>query len=120
MQRQLELVGDLERLVSKIAVGRISPREMVQVKNSLNAIVPIKDYCENSDNVVLRSFGEQLNSCSTIRDRIERELNPDAPTLVSRGSVIRKGVDDTLDSLREIAYSGKDYLLKIQLYGGDR
>lgn len=114
MQRQLELVGDLERLVSKIAVGRISPREMVQVKNSLNAIVPIKDYCENSDNVVLRSFGEQLNSCSTIRDRIERELNPDAPTLVSRGSVIRKGVDDTLDSLREIAYSGKDYLLKIQ------
>ena len=114
MQRQLELVGDLERLVSKIAVGRISPREMVQVKNSLNAIVPIKDYCENSDNVVLRSFGEQLNSCSTIRDRIERELNPDSPTLVSRGSVIRKGVDDTLDSLREIAYSGKDYLLKIQ------
>lgn len=114
IQRQLELVGDMERLVSKVAVGRISPREMVQMKNALNAVAPIKAYCEDADNVVLRSFGEQLNACASIRDRIERELNPDAPNATNRGNVIRTGVNDELDSLREISYSGKDYLLKIQ------
>lgn len=114
IQRQLELVGDMERLVSKVAVGRISPREMVQMKNALNAVVPIKAYCEDADNAVLRSFGEQLNACASIRDRIERELNPDAPNATNRGNVIRTGVNDELDSLREISYSGKDYLLKIQ------
>ncbi len=114
MQRQLELVGDMERLVSKVAVGRISPREMVQMKNALNAIAPVKAYCEEADNAVLRSFGEQLNACGSVRDRIERELNPDAPNATNRGNVIRPGVDDELDSLREIAFSGKDYLLKIQ------
>ncbi len=114
MQRQLELVGDMERLVSKVAVGRISPREMVQMKNALNAIAPVKAYCEEADNAVLRSFGEQLNACGSVRDRIERELNPDAPNATNRGNVIRPGVNDELDSLREIAFSGKDYLLKIQ------
>lgn len=114
IQRQLELVGDMERLVSKVAVGRISPREMVQMKNALNAVAPIKTYCEDADNAVLRSFGEQLNACASIRDRIERELNPDAPNATNRGNVIRTGVNDGLDSLREISYSGKDYLLKIQ------
>lgn len=114
IQRQLELVGDMERLVSKVAVGRISPREMVQMKNALNAVAPIKAYCEDADNAVLRSFGEQLNACASIRDRIERELNPDAPNATNRGNVIRTGVNDDLDSLREISYSGKDYLLKIQ------
>ncbi len=114
IQRQLELVGDMERLVSKVAVGRISPREMVQMKNALNAVAPIKAYCEDADNAVLRSFGEQLNACASIRDRIERELNPDAPNATNRGNVIRTGVNDELDSLREISYSGKDYLLKIQ------
>ncbi len=114
MQRQLELVGDMERLVSKVAVGRISPREMVQMKNALNAIAPVKAYCEEADNAVLRSFGEQLNACGSVRDRIERELNPDAPNATNRGNAIRPGVDDELDSLREIAFSGKDYLLKIQ------
>ena len=114
MQRQLELVGDMERLVSKVAVGRISPREMVQMKNALNAIAPVKAYCEEADNAVLRSFGEQLNACGSIRDRIERELNPDAPNATNRGNVIRQGVNEELDSLREIAFSGKDYLLKIQ------
>lgn len=114
IQRQLELVGDMERLVSKVAVGRISPREMVQMKNALNAVAPIKAYCEDADNAVLRSFGEQLNACASIRDRIERELNPDAPNATNRGNVIRSGVNDELDSLREISYSGKDYLLKIQ------
>ena len=114
IQRQLELVGDMERLVSKVAVGRISPREMVQMKNALNAVAPIKAYCEDADNAVLRSFGEQLNACASIRDRIERELNPDAPNATNRGNVIRSGVNNELDSLREISYSGKDYLLKIQ------
>lgn len=114
IQRQLELVGDMERLVSKVAVGRISPREMVQMKNALNAVAPIKTYCEDADNAVLRSFGEQLNACASIRDRIERELNSDAPNATNRGNVIRTGVNDELDSLREISYSGKDYLLKIQ------
>lgn len=114
IQRQLELVGDMERLVSKVAVGRISPREMVQMKNALNAVAPIKAYCEDADNAVLRSFGEQLNACASIRDRIERELNPDAPNATNRGNVIRTGVNNELDSLREISYSGKDYLLKIQ------
>lgn len=114
IQRQLELVGDMERLVSKVAVGRISPREMVQMKNALNSVAPIKAYCEDADNAVLRSFGEQLNACASIRDRIERELNPDAPNATNRGNVIRTGVNDELDSLREISYSGKDYLLKIQ------
>lgn len=114
IQRQLELVGDMERLVSKVAVGRISPREMVQMKNALNSVAPIKTYCEDADNAVLRSFGEQLNACASIRDRIERELNPDAPNATNRGNVIRTGVNDELDSLREISYSGKDYLLKIQ------
>lgn len=114
MQKQLEMIGDIERLLSKIAVGRISPREMVQLKNSLGAIVPVKAYCEEADNTVLRSFGEQLNACSTLRDRIERELNPDAPHATNRGNVVREGVDDELDELRHIAYSGKDYLLQIQ------
>ena len=114
MKKQLEMVGDIERLVSKVAVGRISPREMVQMKNALNAIAPVKSYCENADNAVLRSFGEQLNACSSVRDRIERELNPDAPNATNRGNVIRNGVDEELDNLRKIAYSGKDYLLKIQ------
>lgn len=114
IRRQLEQIGDMERLVSKVAVGRISPREMIQMKNALAALVPIKDYCENADNAVLRSFGEQINACASMRDRIERELNPDAPIAVNRGDVIRAGVDRELDNLREIVYSGKDYLLKIQ------
>lgn len=112
--KHLELIGDMERLVSKIAVGRITPREMVQMKNALNAISPIKDYCEQSENAVLRSFGEQMNACAAIRDRIDRTLNPDAPSMTNRGNVIREGFDEELDNLREIAYSGKDYLLHIQ------
>ena len=114
LQRQMETIGDIERLVSKVAVGRISPRETVQLKNALRAIAPIKDYCEAAANPVLRSMGEQLNTCSTISDRIERELNPDAPNMANRGNVIREGVSEELDNLREIAYSGKDYLLHIQ------
>ena len=120
LKRHLEVIGDMERLVSKVAVGRISPRETVQLKNALKAIAPIKEYCENSDNPVIRSFGDQLNACATIRDRIERELNPDAPNATNRGNVIREGVDDELDKLRDIAYSGKDYLIHIQQRESER
>ena len=104
----------MERLISKVAVGRISPREVVQLKVALSAIEPIKAVCEQSDEPVLQRIGEQLNCCTIIRDRIEHEINPDAPNLVNRGGIIRKGVNDELDELREISYSGKDYLLHVQ------
>lgn len=111
---QLDTIGDMERLISKVAVGCISPREVVQLKVALSAIEPIKAVCEQSDEPVLQRIGEQLNCCTIIRDRIEHEINPDAPNLVNRGGIIRKGVNDELDELREISYSGKDYLLHVQ------
>ena len=114
IKQHLETIGDMERLVAKVSAGRVSPRETVQLKTALNAIAPIKDYCENSDNPILRSFGDQLNACATIRDRIEREINPDAPNVVNRGNIIRSGVNAELDELRQIAYSGKDYLIQLQ------
>ena len=114
IHQQLSLIGDMERLISKVAVGRISPREVVQLKVALSAIEPIRDICIRSGEPVLQSIGEQLNPCSLIRDRIEKEINPDAPTLVNRGGIICKGVNTELDELREMSYSGKDYLLHIQ------
>ena len=120
LKNQLEVIGDMERLVSKVAVGRITPRETVQLKTALTAIAPIKQYCENSDNSVLRSFGDQLNSCAAVRDKIGREINPDAPNAINRGNVINSGVDEELDNLREIAYSGKDYLMQIQQRESER
>lgn len=114
IDQQLSLIGDMERLISKVAVGRISPREVVQLKVELSAIEPIRDICIRSGEPVLQSIGEQLNPCSLIRDRIEKEINPDAPTLVNRGGIICKGVNTELDELREMSYSGKDYLLHIQ------
>ncbi len=114
IDQQLSLIGDMERLISKVAVGRISPREVVQLKVALSAIEPIRNICIRSGEPVLQSIGEQLNPCSLIRDRIEKEINPDAPTLVNRGGIIRKGVNTELDELREMSYSGKDYLLHIQ------
>lgn len=114
IDQQLSLIGDMERLISKVAVGRISPREVVQLKVALSAIEPIRDICIRSGEPVLQSIGEQLNPCSLIRDRIEKEINPDAPTLVNRGGIICKGVNTELDELREMSYSGKDYLLHIQ------
>ena len=110
----LEQTGDLERIISKVAVGRVTPREVVQLKNALTAIEPIKTLCCNSDLDALRTIGEQLNPCTLIRDRIAREIVDDAPIAVNRGSVIRPGVDAELDELREIAFQGKDYLLKVQ------
>ena len=120
VKEQLELIGDMERLISKVAVGRITPRELVQLKNALGAIEPIKQLCENADNAVLNALGEQLNPCRTIYERIEREINPDAPNMLNRGNVIRNGVDDQLDDLRELSASSKDYLLKIQQRESER
>ena len=114
IKERLELIGDLERLTSKAAVGRITPRELVQLKSALQAIEPIKMYCAHASCEVLHSLGEQLNLCTIIRDRIEREINPDAPNQANRGNVIRRGVDDQLDELRDISSSGKDYLVAMQ------
>lgn len=110
----LEHVGDMERIISKVAVGRISPREVVQLRNALNVMEPLKKLCCDADLEALRSIGEQLNPCSLIRDRIAREIVDDAPIALNRGAVIKDGVDADLDELREIAFKGKDYLLKIQ------
>ncbi len=114
IKERLELIGDLERLTSKAAVGRITPREVVQLKSALQAIEPIKQYCSQSSCEVLRSLGEQLNPCAIIRDRIEREINPDAPNQTNRGNIICRGVDAQLDELRDISCSGKDYLVAMQ------
>ena len=111
---QLHRIGDLERIISKVAVGRVSPREVVQLKMALQALQPIKTACLYANNEALKRVGEQLNLCESIRDRIEREIQNDPPQLVAKGGVIRDGVNAELDELRHIAYSGKDYLLQIQ------
>ena len=114
VDEQLHRIGDLERIVSKVAVGRVSPREVVQLKTALQAIKPIKMACEHADNEVLRRLGERISLCEELRERIEREIQNDPPQLVNKGGVIRDGVNTQLDELRAIAYHGKDYLLKIQ------
>jgi DNA mismatch repair protein MutS len=126
VDEQLHRVGDLERIISKVAVGRVTPREVVQLKVALQAIVPIKTAClaaagsveqgsaAGSGNAVLRRIGERLSLCEELRDRIEREIQNEPPQLVQKGGVIRDGVSSELDELRHIAYSGKDYLLQIQ------
>ena len=114
IEEQLHLIGDLERIISKVAVGRVSPREVVQLKIALQAIEPIKAACMQADNASLNRIGEQLNLCISIRDRIDKEVNNDPPLLINKGGVIKDGVNAELDELRQIAYSGKDFLLKIQ------
>ena len=114
IEEKLHLIGDLERIVSKAAVGRISPREVVQLKVALQAIEPIKNACLNADNGSLRRIGEQLNICLSIREKIAKEVKNDPPLLVNKGGVIADGVNAELDELRQIAFSGKDYLLKVQ------
>jgi DNA mismatch repair protein MutS len=114
IEDKLHFIGDLERIISKAAVGRISPREMVQLKVALQAIEPIKNACLNADNDSLHRIGEQLNLCVSIRDKIAKEIAADPPLLVNKGGVIADGVNKELDELRQIAYSGKDYLLHIQ------
>ena len=114
LEEQLALIGDLERIISKVAVNRVSPREIVQLKVALQAIEPIRNAFLASDEPSLREIGERLNPCPVIHDRIEKEVQPDPPSLINKGNIIRKGVNPELDELRDIAYSGKDYLLKIQ------
>lgn len=113
IEDELHRIGDLERIISKVAVGRVSPREVVQLKVALQAIEPIKEACRQADNPSLNRIGEQLNLCISIRDRIEKEINNDPPLLINKGGVIKDGVNPELDELRQIAYSGKDYLLQI-------
>lgn len=114
IEEQLHRIGDLERIVSKAAVGRISPREVVQMKVALQAVEPIRNACLNAENESLRRIGEQLNPCVSLRDKIAREIKNDPPLLVNKGGVIADGVNEELDELRRIAYSGKDCLLQIQ------
>ena len=117
---QIELIGDLERIVSKVATARISPKETVQLKRALSAIEPIKIACKNSNNKSLQKIAEQLNPCKMVIERIEKEITADPPYLVNKGNVIANGVNAELDDLRKIAFSGKDYLLQIQQRESER
>lgn len=114
LEEKLSLIGDIERIISKVAVNRVTPREVVQLKVALKAIEPIREIFLASNESSLREIGEKLNPCPVIRDRIEREIHPDPPALLNKGNIINKGINQDLDQLRDIAYSGKDYLLKIQ------
>ena len=120
LNEQLEQIGDLERIISKVAVGRVSPREVIQLKVALNAIEPIKEACQSSGDPSLARIGEQLNCCVSIRERIAKEIKQDPPSLVNKGGIIAEGVNAELDELRTIAYSGKDYLLQIQQRESER
>ena len=120
IDEQLHRMGDLERIISKVAVGRVSPREIVQLRNALDAIRPVKNACLNADNESLRRIGEQLNLCESLKDRIEKEIQPDPPQLVSKGDVIADGYNEQLDDLRSISRNGKDYLLQIQQRESER
>ena len=114
LEEHIRQVGDLERIISKVAVIRINPREVVQLKHALQAIAPIKEICAQTDSPNLQRFAEQLNPCESIRTRIEKEIHPDPPALVNKGHVIASGVSPELDELRELAFSGKDYLARLQ------
>ncbi len=111
---QLHRIGDLERIISRVAAGRVSPREVVQLKNALEAIVPIKEACLATDEENLQHIGNQLSLCETLRDRIRKEIVPDPPQLVNKGGVIASGCSAELDELRQISHSGRSYLLKLQ------
>lgn len=120
VEEQLHLIGDLERIIAKVAAGRVSPRELVQLKLALQAVEPIKTACENSSNAILKQIGAQLDCCAPIRDRIAQEIVPEPPMLLNKGGVVADGVDPRLDELREIAYNGKDYLLQLQQRESER
>ena len=117
---QIKQIGDLERLISKVAIARINPREMVQLRTSLHTLVPIKEMCSKTENPSLRKIADQINPCDDIRQRLDRELMDEPPNLVSKGKVMREGVSKELDELRQISYSGKDYLLEIQQRESER
>ena len=120
VEDNLHMIGDLERIISKVAAGRVSPRELVQLKLALQAVEPIKEACEGTFNAVLREVGAQLDCCAEIRDRIAREIVPEPPLLLNKGGVVADGVNDALDELRAISCNGKDYLLKIQQRESER
>jgi DNA mismatch repair protein MutS len=114
IRHHIQRIGDLERLISKVSVGKVIPRELVHLGRVLESIGTIKEICQSSSNEGMKKIGEQLNTCSLAKEKIEREIQPDPPALVSKGNVIRDGVSDELDELRQLAYSGKDYLIQIQ------
>lgn len=114
VDEQLHRIGDLERIISKVAVGRVSPREVVQLKNALTAIQPIKSACQSANNASLKRLGEQLNLCESLRDRIAHEINPDPPLLINKGNVMADGCNEELDQLRSISRKGKNFLIEIQ------
>jgi DNA mismatch repair protein MutS len=114
LEQNIALIGDLERIISKVAVGRINPREVVQLKVALKAIEPIKEACSESDNLTLKKIADQLNACAVISAKIEKEISKDPPIMINRGSIIMPGIDADLDELRRLAYSGKDFLQQIQ------
>ena len=120
IDENLRMIGDLERIISKVAAARVSPRELVQLKLALQAIEPIKRACESSSNQALKQIGAQLDCCTDIRDRIAREIVPEPPLLLNKGGVIADGIDEQLDELRAIAYHGKDYLMKVQQRESER
>jgi DNA mismatch repair protein MutS len=120
IEGQIKIIGDLERLASKIAVGRINPREVVQLKVALEAIEPVKNVCSQSGLEPLKKIAEQLNSCNTIASRIEKEILPEPPNQIGKGNIFAKGVNSELDELKEIQFSGKDYLLKLQQRESER
>ena len=120
IDENIQAIGDLERISSKIATRRVSPRELIQLKNALSALLPIKNLCQGSDSEILRRVGERIEPLTELRDRIEREIMPEPPQLVNKGNVIRDGVNEELDDLRSISTSGKDYLLKIQREEAER
>ncbi|WP_321295452.1 DNA mismatch repair protein MutS [Marinifilum fragile] len=120
VEDEIRQIGDLERIISKVAVARVSPREVVQLKNALLAIQPIKNFCLNTGNSGLLKIGEQLNPCISVREKIEKEIKADPPNMVSKGGVIAEGVSEELDELRKIAFSGKDYLLQMQVRESER
>jgi len=114
MRHRFTMIGDLERLISKVAVGKVNPREMVHMKTALEMVSEVKSACGCFDNEGLAKFADQLNPCVLVREKIEREINPDPPALAIKGNIIRSGVSTELDDLRQIAFSGKDYLVQIQ------
>jgi DNA mismatch repair protein MutS len=120
LEKQLNLIGDLERIISKVAVGRVNPREVVQLKTALKAIEPIKQLCLHSEESSLQKIGDRFNLCELIRDKIEAKIVPDPPVLLNKGNAIAQGVNEELDQLREIAFSGKDYLMQIQQRESER
>ena len=120
VEENLQMIGDLERIIAKVAAGRVSPRELVQLKLALMAVEPIKRACEASGNQVLKQIGAQFDCCADIRDRIANEIVPEPPLLLNKGGVVADGVNEQLDELRAIAYHGKDYLMQLQQRESER